>query len=37
MIDKLYPNSKKIDVFSRENRTGWEIWGNETDKFKEMN
>ena len=33
MIDELYPNSKKIDVFSREKRIGWDVWGNETDKF----
>ena len=33
MIDELYPDSKKIDVFSREKRIGWDVWGNETDKF----
>lgn len=26
-------DSKKIDVFSREKRIGWDVWGNETDKF----
>ena len=28
-----YPNSKKIDVFSREKREGFSQWGNQVDFF----
>lgn len=34
MIEKLYPNTSKIDVFSREKRDGWEQYGNEINYFK---
>ena len=34
MIESLYPNSAKMDVFSREKRDGWEQFGNEVEKFK---
>ena len=33
MIQALYPHAKKLDVFSREERIGWDTWGNERDKF----
>jgi len=33
MINKLYPNEKKIDIFSREKRKGFDQWGNQTDHF----
>ena len=33
IINCLYPNCKKLDVFSREKREGWDVWGNETNKF----
>ena len=35
LIDHLYPEAKKIDVFSREKRVGWQQWGNECDYYKE--
>lgn len=34
LIEKLYPSSTKMDVFSREHRIGWEQFGNETNKFR---
>lgn len=34
MIDKLYPDAKKIDVFSREQRGGWSQWGNELGYYE---
>lgn len=34
MVEHLYPHSKRIDVFSREERRGWEQYGNEVDFFK---
>ncbi len=33
LIQKLYPDRAKIDVFSRENRDGWHQWGNQCDYF----
>ena len=33
IINKLYPNSAKIDVFSREKRDGFSQWGNQVDFF----
>jgi site-specific DNA-methyltransferase (adenine-specific) len=32
-INLMYPNLKKISVFARENRTGFDVWGNEINKF----
>jgi len=28
-IEKCFPNTNKIELFSRNNRNGWEAWGNE--------
>lgn len=33
MVKQLSPNTKRIDIFSREKREGFEQYGNETDKF----
>lgn len=33
MIDALYPNAKKYDVFSREKREGWDQFGDQKDYF----
>lgn len=33
MIEALYPNENRIDVFSREKREGWCQFGNQTDRF----
>ncbi len=29
MINALYPDSKRIDVFARRRLYGWDVWGNE--------
>ncbi len=29
MIEKLYPNSTKLELFARNKRSGWDVWGNE--------
>lgn len=29
MIEKMYPNKKKIELFARNKREGWNTWGNE--------
>lgn len=36
MIDALYPDCLKMDVFSREYRQGWYQYGNQTDYFKRI-
>lgn len=30
IIEKIYPNVPKIEMFARESRYGWDAWGNET-------
>ena len=29
LIDKLYPNGNRIELFAREKAKGWDVWGNE--------
>ena len=36
-VKSIYPNSHRIDVFSRERRDGWDSWGNELDYFDSTN
>ena len=31
MIERFYPNSKKIELFAREKVDGWDSWGNEVE------
>lgn len=31
-IESLYPNSKKIELFARNKRSGWDSWGEELSK-----
>lgn len=33
MVRHLYPNSRKLDVFSREKRQGWDQYGNQINYF----
>ena len=33
MIESLYPDRTKIELFARNTRKGWESWGNEVGKF----
>lgn len=33
--EQLLPGARRIELFSRTNRTGWTTWGNETGKFGE--
>lgn len=33
MIDLMYPNTNKLELFARRSRPGWDTWGNETTKF----
>lgn len=34
--EKLMPDARRIEVFSRQRRPGWSNWGNEADKFEEV-
>lgn len=36
-IDQVWPEEKKLEVFSRQDRDGWHSWGNEVGKFQNHN
>ena len=31
MIENLYPNSKRLEIYARNERRGWDCWGNEIE------
>lgn len=31
--EALMPNARRLELFSRQERAGWTVWGNETGKF----
>jgi N6-adenosine-specific RNA methylase IME4 len=31
----LMPDAKRLELFSRQQRAGWTVWGNQIDKFEE--
>ena len=31
IIDTLYPNGNRIELFARQKTEGWDVWGNEVD------
>ncbi len=31
--ERLIPDAQRIELFSRQSRQGWTVWGNETEKF----
>lgn len=33
-IDAAWPDARKVELFARQQRPGWDCWGNQTDKFK---
>src|SRR5262245_2382662 len=33
LIEAMYPALPKLELFARQRRPGWDVWGNETDKF----
>ncbi|OOY20864.1 hypothetical protein BMI86_10175 [Thioclava sp. DLFJ5-1] len=33
-IDKRFPNMRKLELFARRPRAGWQVMGNETEKFE---
>jgi N6-adenosine-specific RNA methylase IME4 len=34
-IERMYPDLPKLELFARQTRPGWDVWGNETGKFAE--
>jgi len=34
--EALIPDVRRIEIFSRTDRTGWDVWGNETGKLNEV-
>jgi N6-adenosine-specific RNA methylase IME4 len=33
LIEAMYPALPRLELFARQRRPGWDVWGNETDKF----
>lgn len=33
-IEQLFGDQRRVDLFSRQRRAGWDSWGNQTDKFE---
>lgn len=33
-IESMYPNARKLEMYARQSRYGWDVWGNQTDFFK---
>ena len=31
IIERLYPNASKLELFARNKRLGWDCWGNEVE------
>lgn len=34
LMERLVPDGRRADLFSRQRRPGWDSWGNELDKFE---
>jgi N6-adenosine-specific RNA methylase IME4 len=32
-INEMFPTQSKLEMFARTTTEGWDVWGNETDKF----
>lgn len=33
IIERLYPQTRKIEMYARNERSGWDCWGNEVSKY----
>ncbi len=33
LVEKAWPNARRVSLFSRQSRPGWAVWGNESTKF----
>jgi len=36
IIERLYPNTNKLELFARDKRKGWDVWGNEINNDIEL-
>lgn len=36
IIERLYPQTKKLELFARKKRDGWDVWGNEVESDIEL-
>jgi N6-adenosine-specific RNA methylase IME4 len=36
LIERMFPDLPKLELFARQTRPGWDVWGNETGKFAEV-
>jgi N6-adenosine-specific RNA methylase IME4/ParB-like chromosome segregation protein Spo0J len=36
LIERMFPDLPKLELFARQARLGWDVWGNETGKFAEV-
>lgn len=34
MAERMLPGARRVELFSRQRRSGWDSWGNETEKFQ---
>lgn len=34
IVDGRWPNARKLEMFARRQRPGWDTWGNDTNKFE---
>jgi len=37
LIESLYPNCKRLELFARDKRKGWDVWGNEVESDIKLN
>lgn len=37
MIDDMFPNVRKLELFARNQKKDWDCWGNQINMFKEVN
>lgn len=35
-IERLYPDARKLELFARKARPGWDVWGNEVESSLEL-
>jgi N6-adenosine-specific RNA methylase IME4 len=35
MCERMIPAARRLDLFAREPRDGWSVWGNQTNRFEE--
>ena len=36
MLDNMFPDAKKLELFARNTKKNWDCWGNQTNMFGEV-